>query len=70
MVCSQGTEETHQKVKANQIKIFENPMLLDLCGVLFPCNSKSVWSGPHSLVHRQSTSRTSSIYAAIDTLMK
>ncbi|XP_062083831.1 uncharacterized protein LOC133790259 [Humulus lupulus] len=65
-----GTEESHKKIKANQIKLLENPMLLDLCGVLFPDNPKSIWRGPHSLVHCQSTSRKSSIHAAIDSLMK
>ncbi|PON48771.1 Bromodomain containing protein [Parasponia andersonii] len=65
-----GTEETHPKVKAKPIKLFENPMLLDLCGILFPNDANSIWSGPHSLVHRQSTSRARAIHSAIGTLMK
>ncbi|EXB29042.1 Bromodomain-containing factor 2 [Morus notabilis] len=65
------SQEAPQKVKARQIKLVENPMLLELCGTLFPDNNrKSIWGGPHSLVRRQSTSRTSSIHAAIDMLMK
>ncbi|KAF4359150.1 hypothetical protein F8388_005259 [Cannabis sativa] len=63
-------EESHKKFKANQIKLLENPMLLDLCGVLFPDNPKSIWRGPHSLVHCKNTSRRSSIHTAIDSLMK
>ena len=66
----QESQEKPPKVRANQIKLFENPMLLDLCGTLFPeTNNKSIWSG-HSLVRRSSTARTSSIHAAIGMLMK
>ncbi|XP_048324517.2 uncharacterized protein LOC107412569 isoform X1 [Ziziphus jujuba] len=63
--------ERHEKVKSEKLH-FENPMLLDLCGILFPdkCKSKSIWSGPHSLVRNQSTTRASSVHAAINVLMK
>ncbi|GMN26782.1 hypothetical protein TIFTF001_001417 [Ficus carica] len=65
------SQETSRKVKAPQIKLVENPMFLELCGTLFPDSKcKSIWSGPHSLVRRKSTSRTSSLQAAIDMLMK
>lgn len=65
------SQETSRKVKAPQIKLVENPMLLELCGTLFPDSKcKSIWSGPHSLVRRKSTSRTSALQAAIDMLMK
>ncbi|KAF2320037.1 hypothetical protein GH714_022352 [Hevea brasiliensis] len=47
----------------------ENPLLLSLCRTLFPNNHKSVWCGPHSLVQREVYARTSSILAAIETLM-
>ncbi|KAI5356341.1 PREDICTED: bromodomain-containing [Prunus dulcis] len=66
---SQESQERHKKVKAYEHLQFENPMLLDLCGTLFPNNSKSIWSGPHSLVQHRS-SHTSSIHAAINMLMK
>lgn len=67
----QESQETSRKVKAPQIKLVENPMFLELCGTLFPDSKcKSIWSGPHSLVRRKSTSRTSSLQAAIDMLMK
>lgn len=67
----QEWRERHEKVKAEKLH-FENPMLLDLCGILFPdnCKSKSIWSGPHSLVRNYSTPRTSSVHAAINMLMK
>ncbi|KAM5574377.1 hypothetical protein ABKV19_013709 [Rosa sericea] len=62
-------QEIHKKVKASENLQFENPMLVDLCGILFPKNSKSIWSGPHSLVQHR-TSHTSSIHAVINMLMK
>ncbi|KAM1392575.1 hypothetical protein ACFX2I_020138 [Malus domestica] len=65
----ESQERRHKKVTAYESLQFENPMLLDLCGTLFPNNSKSIWSGPHSLVQHRS-SRTSSIHAAINMLMK
>ncbi|TQE07373.1 hypothetical protein C1H46_007026 [Malus baccata] len=65
----ESQERRHKKVKAYESLQFENPMLLDLCGTLFPNNSKSIWSGPHSLVQHRS-SRTSSIHAAVNMLMK
>ncbi|XP_004300627.1 PREDICTED: bromodomain-containing protein 4 [Fragaria vesca subsp. vesca] len=62
-------QEIHKKLKASENLQFENPMLVDLCGILFPKNSKSIWNGPHSLV-QQRTSHTSSIHAVINMLMK
>ncbi|KAK3414280.1 hypothetical protein EUGRSUZ_I02762 [Eucalyptus grandis] len=47
----------------------ENPMLLSLCGTLFPKKLDSVWSGPHSLVPRPRDARTS-LHAAVESLMK
>lgn len=49
---------------------FENPLLRGLSRSLFPENRRSVWSGPHSLVHRKDNDRRSSIHAAIEELMK
>lgn len=49
---------------------FENPMVLKLCGTLFPDDPESIWSGPHSLVLQQSSARTTSIHAAIATFIK
>ncbi|OMO92266.1 hypothetical protein COLO4_17725 [Corchorus olitorius] len=63
------SQERQQRAKLLESFRFENPMLLNLCGILFPDNQKSVWSGPHSLVKNQG-SRTSPIHAAIETLMK
>ncbi|OMO75206.1 hypothetical protein CCACVL1_16303, partial [Corchorus capsularis] len=62
------SQERRQRAKLLEGFRFENPMLLDLCGILFPDKQKSVWSGPHSLVKNQG-SRTSPIHAAIETLM-
>ncbi|KAI6701738.1 hypothetical protein NL676_016062 [Syzygium grande] len=47
----------------------ENPMLLSLCGTLFPKKLDSVWSGPHSLVPCPRDA-CSSLHAAVESLMK
>lgn len=67
----QEWRERREKAKEKMSR-FEDPMVLDLCGVLFPDGncSKSIWSGPHSLVQAQRTTRSSSVHAAIDLLMK
>ncbi|KAD3067384.1 hypothetical protein R6Q59_018548 [Mikania micrantha] len=55
-------EKLHQR--------YDNPMVLELYASLFPENDKSVWSRPHSLVHRpHGSSRSSAIGAAIATFM-
>ncbi|KAK9287145.1 hypothetical protein L1049_015556 [Liquidambar formosana] len=64
------SQEKHKKSKIYENFRFENPMLLKLCGTLFPENPRSVWSGPHSLVQQQGSGRSSSIHAAIATFMK
>ena len=69
VIWVQEAQEIHKKLKASENLQFENPMLVDLCGILFPKNSKSIWNGPHSLV-QQRTSHTSSIHAVINMLMK
>lgn len=59
------------KLYENLHKRYENPMVLELCASLFPENPKSLWSRPHSLVHhRGSSSRSSSIGAAIASFIK
>ncbi|KAK4605318.1 hypothetical protein RGQ29_013407 [Quercus rubra] len=63
-------QEKHKKSKVCKNLELENPMLLDLCGILFPDNHKSVWSGPHSLNQHHRSAHTSSIHAAIATFMK
>ncbi|KAF9660671.1 hypothetical protein SADUNF_SadunfUnG0003100 [Salix dunnii] len=63
-------QEREEKVKVFKKFYIENPLLLNLCGTLFPDNQRSVWSGPHSLVQHQDSGRTSSILAAIETFMK
>ncbi|KAI7730639.1 hypothetical protein M8C21_002277 [Ambrosia artemisiifolia] len=56
-------EKLHQR--------YDNAMVLELCASLFPANDKSVWSRPHSLVHRHGgSSRSSAIGAAIAAFMK
>ncbi|XP_028796677.1 bromodomain testis-specific protein isoform X1 [Neltuma alba] len=51
---------------------YDNPQLSSLCAALFPKSSVSVWSGPNSLNHQRKTfgTRTNSISAAVQTLMK
>ncbi|WJX21860.1 hypothetical protein P8452_11232 [Trifolium repens] len=63
-------QDRHQKAKLLESLCSENPMLSSLCGTLFPKNSQSVWSGPHSLVHQRNSARTSSIRAAIGSFME
>ncbi|KDP42438.1 hypothetical protein JCGZ_00235 [Jatropha curcas] len=69
---SKDKESQEQKQKDKMFEKFrsENPMLFSLCKSLFPDNNKSLWSGPHSLVRHEGSDRTSSIHAAIETLMK
>ncbi|GAU24404.1 hypothetical protein TSUD_391130 [Trifolium subterraneum] len=63
-------QDRHKKAKLLESLCSENPMLSSLCGTLFPKNSQSVWSGPHSLVHQRNSARTSSIHAAIGSFME
>lgn len=63
-------QNSHQKAKLLESFYSENPMLSSLCGTLFPENSQSVWSGPHSLIRQRNSARSSSIHAAIRSLMK
>ncbi|KAK5841964.1 hypothetical protein PVK06_004290 [Gossypium arboreum] len=62
-------QERQQRSKMLESFCFENPMLLKLCGVLFPDNKKSVWSGSHSLVPNRD-SQTSLVHSAIESFMK
>ncbi|KAF2319963.1 hypothetical protein GH714_021075 [Hevea brasiliensis] len=76
----QESRERQQKALMFEKFHSENPLLLSLCRTLFSDNHKSVWSGPHSLVQHEGSGhslvqhvgsgRTSSIHAAIETLMK
>ncbi|XP_074331024.1 uncharacterized protein LOC141668188 [Apium graveolens] len=61
-----------QKAKIYEnLRRFENPMVLELCGTLFAEKRKSVWSGPHSIIGHQGSSRLgSSIDAAFASFMK
>jgi hypothetical protein len=64
------SEERLQRAKLYETFQFQNPNLLNLCGILFPEKRKSVWSGPHSLVkHEGRPSRTSSIHKAVDKIL-
>lgn len=47
----------------------ENPMLLGLCGTLFPNKRQSVWNGANSLVRCQSSCHTSDIHEALASFM-
>lgn len=63
-------QENQEKAKKLHSFYIENPLLLNLCGALFPENKNSIWRGPHSLFQRQRSSQTSPLQAAIDTIMK
>ncbi|KAG4968408.1 hypothetical protein JHK87_034059 [Glycine soja] len=64
-----GSQDKQQKAKLLESLYSENHKLSSLCGILFPQNSQSVWSGPHSLIQKRNSARTSSIHAAIRTFM-
>ncbi|ESW20556.1 hypothetical protein PHAVU_006G219000 [Phaseolus vulgaris] len=65
-----GSQGKQQKSELLQSLYSENPKLSSLCGILFPQNSQCVWNGPHSLIQRRNSARTSSIHAAIRTFME
>ncbi|XP_014519063.1 bromodomain-containing protein 4B [Vigna radiata var. radiata] len=65
-----GSQDKQQKSKLLESLYKENPKLSGLCGILFPQNSQSVWSGPHSLIQRTNSARTTSIHAAISSFME
>ncbi|CDO97612.1 unnamed protein product [Coffea canephora] len=63
--------DKNQRAKMyERLRYLENPMLFELCGTLFDDKNKSVWTGPHSLVHQERFPRKSSILAAITSFMK
>ncbi|KAI3445587.1 hypothetical protein Pfo_002252 [Paulownia fortunei] len=64
--------DKNQRAKMlENLRYLENPMLLELYGTLFADNSRSFWSGPHSLVgHNQGSNRRSSFHSAISSFMK
>lgn len=66
----QDLQRRLQKSKLYERLSYQNPMLPDLCGVLFPGNKTSAWGGPHSLVAHSGSAQASSIQAAIEALMK
>ncbi|KAI9178518.1 hypothetical protein LWI28_027476 [Acer negundo] len=66
----QESQEREEKAKMYEKFHFEDPMLLNLCGILFPDNHKSLWSGPHSLVPQRGSGSSNSIHEAIKTFMK
>ncbi|XP_068647772.1 uncharacterized protein [Aristolochia californica] len=49
---------------------YENPAILRLCGMLFPSDPKSGWSGPHSLIHHDLPAHDTPINSAIAMFMK
>ncbi|KAK7331575.1 hypothetical protein VNO80_28311 [Phaseolus coccineus] len=65
-----GSQGKQQKSELLESLFSENPKLSSLCGILFPQNGQSVWNGPHSLIQRRNSARTSSIHAAIRTFME
>lgn len=67
----QSLDESQKAQICENLRRFENPMVLELCGTLFPDGHKSIWSGPHSLARLKGSTRvSSSIHAAISTFMK
>lgn len=64
--------DKYQKAKMlENLRYLENPTVMDLSRTLFADNQRSVWNGPHSLVKRGgSTTRKSSIHAAISSLLQ
>ncbi|XP_059653579.1 uncharacterized protein LOC132300495 isoform X2 [Cornus florida] len=63
--------EKSQKAKLYEnFRCLENPMLLKVCGTLFPDDRKSVWTGHHSLARNSGPDSGSRIHAAVTALMK
>lgn len=63
--------DKYQKAKMlENLRYLENPTVMELSGILFADNQRSVWNGPHSLVKRGGSTRKSSIHAAISMLMQ
>lgn len=53
------------------LRRFENPVVLELCGNLFAEKRSSIWSGPHSITgHQGSSGLGSSIHSALASFMK
>lgn len=65
-----NSQEWAAKAKLYSSFNSENPMLLRLCGTLFPNDHTSVWSGPHSLVQPPVSAHTNSFHAAIESFMQ
>ncbi|PIA40941.1 hypothetical protein AQUCO_02300012v1 [Aquilegia coerulea] len=60
-----------QTLLCKNLLLDRNPSIVKLCGALFPSHRKSVWSGPHSLGHRDSpVHKSSAIHAAVEMFMK
>lgn len=72
LVLLQEMLDEAQKARIYEnLRRFENPMVLELCGTLFAEKRKSIWSGPHSLSGHQSSSRLgNSMHAAFASFMK
>ncbi|XP_047335240.1 bromodomain testis-specific protein [Impatiens glandulifera] len=65
-------KKKHRREMIEKLRRFENPNMLELCGILFPKNPRSVWNGPHSLVRQKESSSAASnpIDDAISSFMR
>ncbi|KAG9456981.1 hypothetical protein H6P81_001489 [Aristolochia fimbriata] len=71
---AQKLEESSKKCNdtqlINRLLHYENPEIMHLCGMLFPSNPRSGWSGPHSLINHDMPSNDTPINSAIAMFMK
>lgn len=65
LVLLQEMLDEAQKAKIYEnLRRFENPVVLELCGTLFAEKRKSIWSGPHSITGHQGSSRLDAAFAS------
>lgn len=65
-------DKNQREKMLENLRYLENPKLLELYGTLFADSSKSLWSGPHSLVgqKQEGSNRRSSFISTISSYMK
>ncbi|XP_042509546.1 bromodomain testis-specific protein isoform X2 [Macadamia integrifolia] len=66
----EDSQDRHRHTQIFDNLLRENPLVLELCTTLFPENSRSVWTGSHSLVRRRKSIHSGAIREAMKMLMK
>ncbi|XP_043704090.1 bromodomain testis-specific protein isoform X2 [Telopea speciosissima] len=66
----EDSQDRHRHTQIFDDVLRENPLVLELCATLFPDNSRSVWTGSHSLVRRRNSIHSGAIHEAMAMFMK